>query len=94
MALNSPEGIHWLFLFIIIYLFWRIGFWRIGSRKSFVIPKIESRKEEAPFLARKERKSCSSTLQSDKSLTEEVREVKEEIGKIRKLAFNTSFLDH
>ena len=89
MALNSPEGIHWLFLFIIICLFWRIG-----SRKSFVIPKIESRKEEAPFLARKVRKSCSSTLQSDKSLTEEVREVKEEIGKIRKLAFNTSFLDH
>lgn len=80
------------FLFIIC-LFWRIRFWTIGSRKPFAIPKTEYRKK-TPFLARKEIKSCSFTLQSDKSLTEEVHKVKEEIGKIHKLAFNTSFLYH
>ena len=48
---------------------------------------------------KKKRKSCSSTLQSDcafieeavESLVEEVREVKEEIGKTRKLAFRHKF---
>ena len=100
MALGSPEGIHRSFLFIILCSFFLdLGFWRVDSRKFFAIPEIEYRKDETPPSAKKKRKSCSSALQPDsalieeavESLVEEVREVKEEIWKIRELAFRHKF---
>ena len=82
-----------------LFIFSELGFWRVGSRKFFVIPETEYRKDEAPHSVKKKRKSCSFTLQSDsafieqavESLVEEVREVKEEIGKICELAFRHKF---
>ena len=101
MVLNTLEGIDTPGFFIIncLFIFSELGFWRVGSRKFFAIPETEYRKDETPPSAKKKRKSCTSTLQSDsafieeavESLVEEVREVKEEIGKIRELAFRHKF---
>ena len=82
-----------------LFIFSELGFWRVGSHKFFAIPKTEYGKDETPPSVKKKRKSCSSTLQSDsafieeavETLVEEVREVKEEIGKIRELAFRHKF---
>ena len=101
MVLNTLEGIDTPGFFIIncLFIFSELGFWRVGSRKFFAIPETEYRKDETPPSAKKKRKSCTSTLQSDsafieeavESLVEEVREVKEETGKIRELAFRHEF---
>ena len=82
-----------------LFIFSELGFWRVGSRRFFAIPETEYRKDKTPPSVKKKRKRCSSTLQSDsafieeavESLVEEVREVKEEIGKIRELAFRHRF---
>ena len=94
-GIDKPGG----FIDCSLFIFSELGFWRVGSRKFFAIPETEYRKDETPPSAKKKRKSCTSTLQSDsafieeavESLEEEVREVKENIGKIRELAFRHKF---
>ena len=83
----------------ILFIFSELGFWRVVWRKLFAIPETECRKEETLPSAKKKKKSCSSTLQSNSAfieeavecLVEEVRKVKEEIEKIRELAFRHTF---
>ena len=99
MVLDSPEGIHCGLLLIFCLFFQSLGFGELVRASFFAIPKTEYGKDETPPSVKKKRKSCSSTLQSDsafieeavESLVEEVREVKEEIGKIRELAFRHKF---
>ena len=82
-----------------LFFFSELGFWRVGWRKLFAIPGTEYRKEDTLPSTKKKRKSCSSTLQSNSAfieeavecLVEEVRKVKEEIGKICELAFRHKF---
>ena len=101
MMLDTLEGIDkpGSFINCSLFIFLELGFWRVGSRKFFAIPKTEYRKDETSPSAKTKRKSYTSTLQSDsafieeavKSLVEEVREDKENIGKVRELAFRRKF---
>ena len=99
MVLDSPERIHWRFLFINFCLFFQslgLGSW---FTQVFCHSRNWIQKDETPPSSKRKRKSCSSTLQPDsafikeavESFVEEVREVKEEIGKICELAFRRKF---